>query len=318
MMASKVLTPAQDAQLTEVKATIANNINSAHQDEILKVACENFKYAFAQAIMIAGQKGKQSLTTSAKHIQLFHEVVKSEFIKAGVSGELIYPRRTESNGELNLAGFLKAKKQDITIVPNEFHKVMEPEEIPHGMMAGQQDAYGRAYTENCLVVNVRSQMSSIGNNIDTIAERAFAETLNLHMRCPNMVLGELFVLPITGLNKKAIAKSKPEYDERVLIKKNARSKTTKESIAKVLHTYSALNNRNIDLSEKYKYERLCLILVDFSVDPVNIYMNSQDLIDDDLLDENSTASFDGMEFDTFISDLLDIYTARFPDNTFNP
>lgn len=317
-MPSTYLTAAQDAQLTLVKTRISANINAAGPDNILQIACENFKYAFAQAIEIGGQKGKQSLTTSAKHIQLFHEVVKSEFIKAGVSPDLIYPRRTESSGELNLAGFLKAKKQDITIVPKEFHDNKLPEEIPHGMMAGQQDVFGRVYTENCLVVNVRSQMSSIGNNVDTIAERAFAETLNLHMRCPNMVLGELFVLPITGLDKNSIKNNIPAYEGRITVKKNGKSKTTADSIAKVLNTYSALNNRNINGSEKYKYERLCLILADFSADPVKIYFNDQDLLDDGLLTQNSTASMNGMEFNTFISDLLQIYAARFPNNTFNP
>ena len=53
-MASKVLTQHQSNQLEIVKDTIAANINNSNQEEILAVACENFKYAFAQAITIAG------------------------------------------------------------------------------------------------------------------------------------------------------------------------------------------------------------------------------------------------------------------------
>jgi hypothetical protein len=159
-------------------------------------------------------------------------------------------------------------------------------------------------------------MSSIGNNNDTIVERAFAETLNLHMRCPSMVLGEFFILPITGLNLDEVKKKNLEFMPIKTTKATSRSKTTAESIEKTLNTYSAINNRDITKGEEYKYERLCLILADFSQSPVKIYKNDADLIADNLLPSGSTATLSGLGYDSFISDLMAIYETRFGSGKF--
>ena len=184
------------------------------------------------------------------------------------------------------------------------------------MMTGEVDPFGKDYTENSLVINVRSQMSSIGKNNDTIVERAFAETLNLHMRCPQMVLGEFFILPITGFNMEEVKKQNPVYETVITTKANRRSKTTAESIEKTINTYASINNRDISKGEEYKYERLCLILADFSQNPVKIYRNDADLIADNLLPPHSTATLNGLGYDSFISDLMNIYSARFGTGKF--
>lgn len=317
MTKSKILTNAEEVQLQQVKDTIDQNIRNATPLNILQVACDNFRFAFKRAVEIAGDKGKQSLTTSSKHILLFHEVVKSELIRNGVRPDLIFPPQYSSEGELKFTGFIKAKKQDISAVPSAYIGKETPENITIGMMTGNIDVFGKNYTENSLVVNIRSQMSSIGNNVDTIAERAFAETLNLHMRCPNMVLGELFILPITGLKMNEVKKNNPVYEPIIKTKKKKNSKTTAESIETVINTYSSINNRNIASDEDYKYERLCLILADFSQTPVKIYKTTAELIADNLLPNGSTATLNGLEFDTFISDLLNIYSTRFGTGKFN-
>ncbi len=317
MAKSKILNATEVAQLEAVKDIIHQNIQNATPNNILQVACDNFKFAFERAILIAGDKGKQSLTTSSKHINLFHEVVKSELIRNGVRPDLVFPPQYNSAGEINFAGFIKAKKQDISAVPSAFLGNETPQTINIGMMAGQTDPFGQNYTENSLVINVRSQMSSIGKNNDTIVERAFAETLNLHMRCPNMVLGELFVLPITGFDMNEVKKKNPVFEPIIKTKANRRSKTTAENIEKTINTYSAINNRNIRNGEEYKYERLCLILADFSQTPVKIYRNDADLNADGLLPPNSTASLSGLEFTTFMSDLMSIYSARFGTGKFS-
>jgi len=317
MTKSKILTDAEEVQLQQVKDTIDQNIRNATPLNILQVACDNFRFAFKRAVEIAGDKGKQSLTTSSKHIFLFHEVVKSELIRNGVRPDLIFPSQYSSEGELKFTGFIKAKKQDISAVPSAYIGKETPENITIGMMTGNIDVFGKNYTENSLVVNIRSQMSSIGNNVDTIAERAFAETLNLHMRCPNMVLGELFILPITGLKMSEVKKNNPVYEPIIKTKKKKNSKTTAESIETVINTYASINNRNIASDEGYKYERLCLILADFSQTPVKIYKTTAELIADNLLPNGSTATLNGLEFDTFISDLLNIYSTRFGTGKFN-
>lgn len=317
MAKSKILNTTEEALLEEVKNTIHQNIQNATPQNILQVACDNFKFAFEESIKIAGARGKQSLTTSSKHINLFHEVVKSELIRNGVRADLVFPPQYNSSGEINFAGFIKAKKQDISAVPVAFINNEIPETITIGMMSGETDPFGKDYTEKSLVINVRSQMSSIGKNNDTIVERAFAETLNLHMRCPRMVLGEFFILPITGFNMEEVKKKNPVYERIITTKSNARSKTTAESIEKTINTYASINNRSINNGEEYKYERLCLILADFSQTPVKIYRNDTDLISDNLLPQNTTATLNGLGYDSFISDLITIYETRFGTGKFS-
>ena len=39
-------------------------------------------------------------------------------------------------------------------------------------------------------------MSSLAKNSDTLFERTFAEAQNLHMRYPDIVLGEVYLIPV--------------------------------------------------------------------------------------------------------------------------
>jgi hypothetical protein len=317
MAKSKILTVKEEQLLFEVKTQIDNNIRSANPNNILQVACENFKFAFEEAIKIAGDRGKTALVTSSKHINLFHEVVKSELIRNGVAQRLIFPPLNNSKEELNLAGFIKAKKQDISVVSKNHIGNEVPEIMNIGMMNGKTDHFGKAFTEHTLAINVRSQMSSITKNDDTIIERTFAETLNLHLRCPNMVLGELFILPITGFNSDMVKKRKPIFEPIQIVKKNKNSKLTSDAIEETINVFNDLNNRDISINEAYKYERVCLILADFSQTPVKIYTTANELKADNLLDQNSTASLTNIDFQNFISDLLKIYTSRFGTGMFS-
>lgn len=317
MAKSKILALNEEQLLSNIKTTIEANIKGAVPNNILQVACDNFKYAFEEAIKIAGDRGKTALVTSSKHINLFHEVVKSELVRYGVNPQLIFPPINDSKGELNLAGFIKAKKQDISVVSN-IHLGNEiPEVMNIGMMTGKTDIFGQAFTEHTLAINIRSQMSSITKNDDTIIERTFAETLNLHLRCPNMVLGELFILPITGFDMNKVKSNQPVFEKIQTVKKNNNSKLTSDAIEETIHIFNSLNNRNPNIDEAYKYERVCLILADFSQRPVKIYTDENQLKADNLLAHNSTASLAGINFQNFIPDLLNIYSARFGTGTFN-
>lgn len=316
MAKSKILTANEEQLLSVVKSTIDTNIKAANPNNILQVACDNFKFAFEEAIKIAGDKGKTSLVTSSKHINLFHEVVKSELIRNGVNPTLIFPPLNNSKEELNLAGFIKAKKQDVSVVSNIHINKEVPELMSIGMMNGKTDIFGKIYTEHTLAINVRSQMSSITKNDDTIIERTFAETLNLHLRCPNMVLGELFVLPITGFNSDKVKLKQPVYEPIQTVKKNINSKLTSDAIEETINVFNDLNNRNLAIDEAYKYERVCLVLADFSQSPVKIYSNENQLKADNLLAPTSTVSLSGINYQNFISDLLKIYDTRFGTGKF--
>ena len=316
MAKSKILNLKEELLLSKIKTQIETNIKAANPKNILQVACDNFKYAFEEAIRIAGDRGKTALVTSSKHINLFHEVVKSELIRNGVSPKLIFPPVSNSKDELNLSGFIKAKKQDISAVSNIHLGNEVPELMTIGMMTGKTDLYGQIFTEQTLAINVRSQMSSITKNDDTIIERTFAETLNLHLRCPNMVLGELFVLPITGFDMNQVKLRNPVFEPIQAVKKNRNSKLTSDAIEETINVFNSLNNRNLAINEGYKYERVCLILADFSQNPVKICTDENQLKADNLLSKNSTVSLVGINFQNFVSDLLNIYETRFGTGKF--
>lgn len=72
-----------------------------------------------------------------------------------------------------MAGFLKKKSQDISIIPEGFRE----EEITDGVLIGKKDKIGKGILSKSISINIRSQLSSIGKNFDTLYERTFAEAL---------------------------------------------------------------------------------------------------------------------------------------------
>ncbi|NJL60135.1 MAG: hypothetical protein HC887_11365 [Desulfobacteraceae bacterium] len=176
-------------------------------------ALTEIKTALEEAITEGGEEEKTALIRSQKLIKRIHESVKSEFIKAGVDSENIKPRLGLSEGELKLAGFFKKKDQDICIVPNDLY---EKEEFSDsGLLLGEKDRYGKEYTEHIISVNIRSQLSSLAKNFDTLYERTFAESLNLHMRCPKMCLGEVYMIPVCEYDTHAAQEKKIAFADRI-------------------------------------------------------------------------------------------------------
>jgi len=155
-----------------------------------------------------------------------------------------------------------------------------------------------------LSVNVRSQLSSVAKNFDTLYERTFAEALNFHLRLPNMVLGEVYMI---------IAK---EYDSDAAANNTVAFKNS-EHIEKYILAFQALNNRLNIADPLFKYERVALLIVDFSQQTPKLYNTTQELLDDNLIPVGSLANIDDLSFNGFVNDLLQIYQARFPANTFN-
>lgn len=284
-------------------------------------ALNRIKADIENAIIANGEAGKNALIRTQEPINLIHNVVKTQFLNAGVHPSLINPelRRLQRivnpparvnnrpiilrDKELPLAGYLKTKKQDVSIVPNNIHVNQEVLNFPT-YLNGFTDNYGTAFTESVLSVNVRSQLSSVAKNFDTLYERTFAEALNFHLRLPNMVLGEVYMI---------IAK---EYDSDAATNNTVAFKNS-EHIEKYILAFQALNNRLTVADPFFKYERIALLIVDFSQQVPKLYNTTQELIDDNLIPVGSLASIDDMSFNGFVDDLLQIYQARFPTNTFN-
>jgi hypothetical protein len=176
-----------------------------------------------------------------------------------------------------------------------------------GILYGKKDFFGQDFTEKTLSINIRSQLSSSAKNFDTLYERTFAEAFNLHLRCQRMVLGELYMIAVN------------EYDSNYANNKQViyrRISNIKTRIQKYLLSFSAINSRKDIFSNHYKYEKVCLLIVDFSQNIPKIYHTNEELYADGLLSDNSIASIEDLSFPNFISDLLKIYTDRFGTGRF--
>lgn len=273
----------------------------------LQNAVNEIKKSIEVAIKSSGTVGKNNLIRSQKPIKLLHESVKAELIRNGVNPNLINPALGQSHGELSLAGFFKKKDQDICVLPNGIRPKNETLNL-QGLLYGQEDKYGFHLTEKSLSINVRSQLSSSAKNFDTLYERTFAEALNLHLRCPNMVLGELYMIAVN------------EYDSIVANNKQIeyrRAKDVTKHIEKYLLSFSAISGRSNTTTDHFKYERVCLLIVDFSQKIPRIYNTDDELKDDSLLPSNSIATIKNLSFKNFVPDLLNAYSTRFGIGMFN-
>jgi len=272
-----------------------NSININQGLETIKQIIEN-------AINTNGEAGKKTVINSSQIINILHEIVKSDLISKGVNPTLINPLLGTTSPEIQLAGFLKFKTQDVCVFPNHLQPI--PETINfNGLHTGKRDPYGELFSEHILTINLRSQLSSLAKNKDTMYERTYAEPLNLHRRLPKMVLGEIYLL------------SARELDSNQVKLKNVSYKPASPKIAKSLEEYiygfSALNQRNTQGDDFFKYERVALLIVDFSQNPVKVYENVNDLKTDNLLPQSSNCSLSNLTYTEFIYDLLLIYDRRF-------
>ena len=171
-----------------------------------------------------------------------------------------------------------------------------------GILYGQVDQFGQEWTEKTLSINVRSQLSNSAKNFDTLYERTFAEALNLHLRCPKMVLEELYMIAVNEYDSNASNNYEVAFRDIRNVKKH---------IEKYILAFSAINNRRVDYDLHYKYERACLLIVDFSSSMPKIYDTTEQLKADNLLPKDTVASMDNLGFSNFVSDLLTVYQNRF-------
>jgi len=255
------------------------------------------KNVIETAIKRFGETGKLSVIRSQKLIKLIHEAVKAELIKNGVNPSCIIPELGKSAGELKLAGLLKKKDQDISIRP--IGLTGKKEILKGGLLDNQEDVFGKHLTESMISINVRSQLSSLSGNIDSLYERTFAEALNLHKRCPKMCLGEVYMIPAY------------EYDKHEAQKKKIKFVNKSSDVESYLKAYEAINNRKNARDEPHKYERVCLLIVDFSQKTPKYYSSVSELKKDTLLPKTSSATIKNLRFKTFVPGLLNIYSTRF-------
>ena len=295
---------------------ITNHTGIPFQQLTIQDAVNNIKAKYETAIINGTKASTIRTSTLIKHI---HNAVKTDLINAAVHPSLINPSKEYLqkvinplsrfinrpkklvDKELKIAGFLKTKTQDISIVPDNI-SIASTVLRTNTMMKGYKDIYGNQFTESILSINVRSQLSSIAKNFDTLYERTFAESLNLHLRCNNMVLGEVYLIPVK------------EYDDDASKLRNI--VFNKIDIAKYIEAFQAINMRANKNDDKYKYERCCLLIVDFDRAVPKIYNTTNELIQDGIIPAGSTSTLLNLDYQNFVNDILKIYSTRFPANTF--
>lgn len=231
-----------------------------------------------------GNKAKEALIRSQKIINLLHEFVKNDFVNCGVPPQMIFPPVGRSNPEIKIKGFLKSKNQDVTIIPTESQVVLS-----------DTDSIDN---EKILSVNIRSQLSSLAKNIDTLYERTFAEALNLHLSYPRQCLGEVYLIPTH------------EYDDKAMLQNQVVYKSVSK-IENYIKMFQAINNRLDTNKDGYKYERVCLLIVDFRKENPKLYETIEDLKNDGLVSQDSTVILENLTSNNLANDLLSVYKSRF-------
>ncbi|MFR5017890.1 MAG: hypothetical protein ACLUDP_21180 [[Clostridium] innocuum] len=260
-----------------------------------------FKEMIEESIIEGGARGKESMIRSSQLINLIHDAVKYELQAHGVAPNQIYPHFGETKPEIKLAGFLKQKDQDVCVVPRGIRQ--QPLIIDWGPMAFQRkrDPYGFEFSDNSLVINVRSQMSSLAKNSDTLFERTFAEAQNLHMRYPDIVLGEVYLIPVN------------EYDDAEVANHRVAFKNNITDVEKYISFFDSINGRERD-GAAYMYERCTLLVVDFSRRQPRLFRNSAELKEAGIISRNFQIEYATLGFDTFVEDILNVYASRYDIN----
>jgi len=134
-------------------------------------------------------------------------------------------------------------------------------------------------------------------------ERTYAEPLNLHRRLPKMVLGEVYLLSVRELDSAQVALKKVAY--------KSHTASVGRYIERYIKGFAALNMRSSQRDDDFKYERVALILADFSQTPVKIYRNNSELETDGVLPVNSTADMNNLSYNGFADRLIEVYDKRF-------
>lgn len=260
----------------------------------IEVKLLEIKQIYEEAIKTGGRDGIHSLIRSQKLIGIVHNYIKEQLISYGISPSKIFPPVKKSKPEVCMAGFLKKKNQDISIISGDFKQ----EEITEGVLIGQKDEIGKGVLNKSISINIRSQLSSLAKNFDTLYERTFAEALNLHLRIPKLVMGEVYLVPLVAYDPDKINNKQIAWKEKLPIN--------------YIPAFRELNSRKSEGIDNYKYERVCLLIVDFRGEKPVIIESAEQLHELGWIkkDEIKTFSLEGLGIRDFIKDLLSSYEKR--------
>lgn len=276
----------------------------------LEIAVAEIQEVLNTAITKAEYKGKKysdglvaknSLIRSSTLIQRIHDLTKKCLINELNKRKLLYqvhPPFGCSQPELSVWGLLKKKKQDVVVLIGDSKPARE--KILEGPLMNGYDELGLAATKSSIVIGVRSQLSSVNKNFDTLMERAFAETMNLRMRHPYLVMGEVYLLAVK------------DYDEQKMKKNVVGWKPGFTKVERFISIFNAISHRDNhdNIRDSFKYERSVLLLVDFSKKPAKIYFTIDELKTDGIVSQDFSGVYEGLSPKNFARDILDSYFKR--------
>jgi len=213
-----------------------------------------------------------SLIRSKSLINLLHEYVIEELKKRVEPSWIITDKK--------VYGFPKTKEQDI---------IVQPPQNGTNISVGP-----------IMAVNVRSQLSSIDKNYDTLFERIFAEALNLHNRFPYMVLGYLYLLPKVGYDSDAAKKNQVMLSERY-------------NLEKYIISFLSIASRLSPSDVPWKCEKACLLIVDFESDPPKVMDDMRMFLDEGLISEKFARlyMFKDLALKDFFDELYKVMMERY-------
>jgi hypothetical protein len=237
--------------------------------ELLIKTLKEMKETYENAIRV----GKYTeLIRSQKLIGMLHEFAERELQKRFPS-QWIYRDKP-------VYGYPKVKNQDILIQPPQNSK----QNLSIGPIA---------------TINVRSQLSSIEKNYDTLFERLFAEALNLHNRFPYLVLGYIYLLPKVG------------YDDKAAKNREVRLVESYD-MEKYILSFLSITNRQSPNDVPWKYERVALLIVDFEQDPPVVMDSMKTFLKEGLIKENFAKlfTFEPLSIQNFFDEIYKIAMYR--------
>ena len=240
---------------------------------LLTITLSQMKREYESAVQ-QGREAYTGLIRSKKLIEMLHKYVEEELRR-----RFRYPLQIYRDKPVY--GYPKTKNQDFLIQP-------------------PQDGQQSYSTGPIAIINVRSQLSSIEKNYDTLFERLFAEALNLHNRFPYVVLGYVYLLPKIGYDEEAAKNKIVKFSERY-------------DIEKYILSFLSIANRRDPNDVPWKYERISLLIVDFEKDTPLVMDNMEMFLKEGLVSESFAKlySFESLSIREFFDEIYRITMERY-------
>jgi len=241
----------------------------------LNKAAENIQKSLAEAINYPhlqkestrkiknGLDAKESLIRSSKLINYIHELTKSELLDyLSINSSNIwrsYPEINETKPEIKLQGFIKGKNQDLMFSHRDLdlnNKELTIEDL-----------------DKVINVNIRSQLSSVAKNIDTLMERTFAEPIQLRMKYRDLVMGEVYMIPTKEINEQMAKNNKLTFNQD-----NKGIENAEKLIDYFIEFSDRKKFKKESLQYHYKYDSVAFFIIDLESNPAKIICEEEDLI----------------------------------------